>query len=57
MSYERQLVTEVKEAETRGYEKCLLIKSDEITALQKTIKETKELNLNDEVNWFLHDKF
>ncbi|RTG85718.1 centrosomal protein CEP112, partial [Schistosoma bovis] len=50
LSYERQLVTEVKEAETRGYEKCLLIKSDEITALQKTIKETKELNSNDEVN-------
>ncbi|VDP21917.1 unnamed protein product [Schistosoma margrebowiei] len=57
LSYERLLVTEVKEAETRGYEKCLLIKSDEITALQKTIKETKELNSNDEVNWFLHDKF
>ncbi|CAH8657671.1 unnamed protein product [Schistosoma curassoni] len=51
LSYERQLVTEVKEAETRGYEKCLLIKSDEITALQKTIKETKELNLNDEIKY------
>ncbi|CAH8671048.1 unnamed protein product [Schistosoma haematobium] len=51
LSYERQLVTEVKEAETRGYEKCLLIKSDEITALQKTIKETKELNSNDEIKY------
>ncbi|CAH8637777.1 unnamed protein product [Schistosoma intercalatum] len=51
LSYERQLVTEVKEAETRGYEKCLLIKSNEITALQKTIKETKELNSNDEIKY------
>ncbi|CAI2736153.1 unnamed protein product [Schistosoma spindalis] len=51
LSYERQLVTEVKEAETRGYEKCLLIKSDEITALQKIIKETKELNSNDEIKY------
>ncbi|CAH8658393.1 unnamed protein product [Schistosoma margrebowiei] len=51
LSYERLLVTEVKEAETRGYEKCLLIKSDEITALQKTIKETKELNSNDEIKY------
>ncbi|XP_018655045.1 hypothetical protein Smp_157130 [Schistosoma mansoni] len=49
LSYERQLVSEVKEAETRGYEKCLLIKSDEITVLQKSIKETKESKSNDEI--------
>ncbi|CAH8679995.1 unnamed protein product [Schistosoma rodhaini] len=51
LSYERQLVSEVKEAETLGYEKCLLIKSDEITVLQKSIKETKESKSYDEIKY------
>ncbi|CAH8576080.1 unnamed protein product [Schistosoma turkestanicum] len=51
LSCKRQLVTEVKEAETRGYEKCLSIKNAEISVLQQVIKETKESNSKDEIKY------
>ncbi|KAH8867156.1 Centrosomal protein [Schistosoma japonicum] len=51
LSCEHRFVTEIKEAETRGYEKCFLTKNAEITLLQQMIKENKEVNLNDEIKY------
>ncbi|CAH8658535.1 unnamed protein product [Heterobilharzia americana] len=51
LSYERQLETKIKEAETSGYQNCSRTKDAEIKLLHQRIREARELNANNEIKY------
>ncbi|CAH8634504.1 unnamed protein product [Heterobilharzia americana] len=51
LSYERQLETKIKEAETSGYQNCSRTKDAEIKLLHQSIREARELNANNEIKY------